>query len=127
MQFFNYIVSPNDLIWLPNPIKEEYKTEYVWKNETIVTSKSCMAAPVESGKVEIKDCKVEHKSICIVDSKIILTLRGLCEETYLDRFYKPVMALGNVTWIGNKGTKLWFNVYSKQFNIRYIKTYLNIF
>ena len=115
-----------DLVWLPNPIEEEYKTEYIWRNKTTITSKSCIASQVESGIVEIKDCNAEQKSVCNVDSKIILTLRGLCKETYLDRFYKPVMALGNVTWFGHKMTTIWFNVTGNQFNIRYVVTHLNI-
>ena len=117
---------PNDFIWLPNPIEEEYNTEYIWRNTTNITSKSCIAARVESGIVEMMDCKVGQKSVCNVDSKITLTLRGLCEETHLDRFYRPVMALGNMTWIGPKGTTIWFHVTGNKFNIRYTFRRLNI-
>ena len=103
---------------MPNPIEEEYKTEYDWTTVQNITNESCLAAQVEDGRVEVINCDSEQKSICIVDSKIVLTLRGLCKYTYLDRFYKPVMALESVTWIGNQGTTIWFNDSSDKFNIR---------
>ena len=96
------------------------KDEYDWsKLPTLdLTKGGCFAAQVESGIVKSFSCQQELKSVCKVPPNMYMTLRGLCKHTVLDTYYKPMMALGNITWIGLRGTIIWYNSTDNRYNIR---------
>jgi hypothetical protein len=59
----------------------------------------------------VKDCqsKLRANFQCNFHKRPILFLRGLCEDTNLDRSYYPDNRMGRFLWVGIKGTFIEYN------------------
>jgi Neurotransmitter-gated ion-channel ligand binding domain/Low-density lipoprotein receptor domain class A len=77
-----------------------------------------------------KDCQSKQRANfqCSFHKRPILFLRGLCEDTNLDRSYYPDNRMGRFLWVGIKGTFIEYNHANNSWiaKIKDVKTWASI-
>jgi hypothetical protein len=84
-------------------------SSFIWNSGKPGTKYDCVYCH-ENG-CSVKDCqsKLRANFQCNFHKRPILFLRGLCEDTNLDRSYYPDNRMGRFLWVGIKGTFIEYN------------------
>ena len=96
-------------------------SEYI--QEIDITENSACQAVTLGTVANLKPavCTEKYFSACKVNTNQTFYLRGLCENTFFDTEYRPLMVFDKVAWIGLQGSIIWFSATNNNWNIIKLK------